>query len=49
MTEAYLGGFQLCLSMLLGTIPAAPTSLGWVGPGRAKGVPAFTLRFASAE
>ena len=47
-TQSYLTTFRLCLSMLLGTMPAAPTSLGWVRLGRVKGVPAFTLRFASA-
>ena len=46
--KPYLTGVCLCLSMLLGTMPAAPTSLGWVRLGRANGMPAFTGRLASA-
>ena len=34
--------------MLLGTMPAAPTSLGCAGPGLANGAPGCSLRAVSA-
>ena len=45
--NAYLGALHECLSMLLGTMQAAPTVFGWAGMGLAKGTPGLTLRAAS--